>query len=206
MIKDINALSKQYKPLILATFKKYNSFLSNSESKKELFQVIQEIFAKLVLEYDERRKVDFPFYIKRMLELRTWHYVSKQTNWQKNEFSSEMGSRENSANTKYEDMIESNKAHTVSQYSNDDEEIINNLLNAMSWDDNFKIGKKQKKLFIGILRDHKSLEQLAKEEGCKISTLHTRLHFLIKKLKDETAKQKERNDISMNKKEGKNNG
>lgn len=44
------------------------------------------------------------------------------------------------------------------------------------------------------MRDHKSLEQLAKEEGCKISTLHTRLHFLVKKLESETEKQKEREE------------
>lgn len=142
MIKNIEALNKQYKPLILATFKKFNVFLPNAESKKDLFQTIQEIFNRLVLEYDERRRVDFPFYIKRMLELRTWHYVSKQTNWQKNEFPSELSSRENSANTKYEDMIQSKKSHTVTHYSEDSGDQIENILKAMSWDDSFKMGKK----------------------------------------------------------------
>lgn len=191
MIKDVEKLRKDYKPLILATFGKFNTLLPNAESKKELYQAIQEIFSNLVYEYDDRRRVDFPFYIKRMLELRTYHYVSKQINFQKNEFPSELSGRSNSANTKYEEIMKIKQSHS-SQDNDESREDLENILKAMSWDDNFKMGKKQKRLFVGILRDHKSLEQLAKEEGCKISTLHTRLHFLIKKLMDETAKQQKK--------------
>jgi RNA polymerase sigma factor (sigma-70 family) len=172
MTRNINTLLSNYKPLVLATYKRFHPMFKNQEDKEDLMSEINIIFTKLVWEYDSRKGVDFPYYIKRMLELRTYHYITKQLKVKNKET-----------------LVESltNDEITFDKYVKDDFE---ELINVASWDDDFNMGKKQKSLFIGLLRDHKSLQQLADEEGVKVSTLHTRLHFLIKKLKGQTAQQK----------------
>jgi RNA polymerase sigma factor (sigma-70 family) len=172
MTRNINTLLANYKPLVLATYKRFHPMFKSQEDKEDLMSEINIIFTKLVWEYDSRKGVDFPYYIKRMLELRTYHYITKQLKVKNKET-----------------LVESltNDEITFDRYVKDDFE---ELINVTSWDDDFNMGKKQKSLFIGLLRDHKSLQQLADEEGVKVSTLHTRLHFLIKKLKGQTEQQK----------------
>lgn len=172
MKRDINELLKNYKPLILATYKRLHPMFKNREDKEDLMSEINSIFTKLVWEYNPLKGVDFPYYIKRMLELRTYHYITKQ-------------------------LKVKNKENLVESFTNDEitfgkEQIddLENIINMLSWDDDFNMGKKQRALFIGLLRDHKSLKQLAEEEGVDVSTLHTRLHFLIKKLKQQSEIQK----------------
>lgn len=167
MRKDIPQLLEQYKPLILSIYKRYHTMFNNKEDKDDLLCEIKHIFTKLVYEYDPRYGVDFPFYIKKMLTLRTWHYVSKQI---------KVKSKEVTVEGLTNDEI------TFGEVDEDNDDL-ETILNIMAFDDDFKIGKKQKALYIGLLRDHKSLQDLADEEGVNVSTLHTRLHFLIKKLK-----------------------
>ena len=167
MKKDIPELLEQYKPLILSIYKRYHTMFNNTEDKEDLLCEIKQIFTKLVYEYDPRYGVDFPYYIKKMLTLRAWHYVSKQI---------KVKSKEVIVEGLTNDEITLNCAE-------DDCDDLDRILDIMAFDDNFKIGKKQKALYIGLLRDHKTLQDLADEEGVNVSTLHTRLHFLIKKLK-----------------------
>lgn len=169
MKRDINELLRQYKPLILATYKRLHPMFKNKEDKEDLMAEINSIFTKLVWEYKPKRGVDFPYYIKRMLELRTYHFITKQL---------KVKNKETLVESFTNDEITFGK-----ELTNEEERVINML----SWDDNFNMGKKQRALFIGLLQDHKTLKQLAEEEGVDVSTLHTRLHFLIKKLKQQSA-------------------
>lgn len=167
MKRDINELLQNYKPLILATYKRLHPMFNSKEDKEDLMSEINSIFTKLVWEYNPLKGVDFPYYIKRMLELRTYHYITKQLKVKNKE-----------------SLVESftNDEITFGKELSDEHEKIINML---SWDDNFNMGKKQRALFVGLLKDHKTLKQLAEEEGVDVSTLHTRLHFLIKKLKSQ---------------------
>jgi DNA-directed RNA polymerase specialized sigma24 family protein len=147
--------------------------LKTQEDKEDLMSSINAIFTKLVYEYDMRRGVDFPYYIKRMLEFRTYHYVTKQLR---------VKNKEVTAQIEYDGF-------TSQDYSQEDE--LNVILNLNSWDDNFTLGKKQKRLFIGLVVEHKSLKELAEEEGVDVAVLHTRMHFLLKKLRQQRELQRE---------------
>ena len=181
-MKDADALLKAYKPLILSTYKKYHPTFRRKAEKEELMQEIRSTFIRLVYEYDPRRGVDFPYYIKRMLNFRTYHYVTK-TAKQK---SIELLHKTDSSGQSYNAYSEGEDLET--------EELIDQFVELESWDDEFPIGKKQKQLFVGLIVEGKSLKQLAEEEGVEISILHTRVHFLLKKLRQHKEKQDELNE------------
>lgn len=167
-MRDVSQLFQDYKPLILSVYRRHHPCFKSKEDKEDLMSQIHVIFTKLVFEYDTRRGVDFPYYIKKMLELRTYHYVTK-TLQQKNR----------------EVLTESFTNDEVNFGDSYDEtlEEIDKFIKLESWNDDFTLGKKQKKLFIGLIKDHKTLRELAEEEGVDVSILHTRMHFLLKKLK-----------------------
>lgn len=173
-MRDVAKLLEMYKPLILGTYARFKPMLERSEDKKDLLSQITAIFTKLVYEYDPRRGVDFPYFIKRMVEVRTYHYVTKV-------------------------LKQKNKEVFIDSFKNSDSieelaevmEELESVVDVQSWDDDFKLGKKQKQLFIGLVVHHKSLKQLAEEEGVDVSILHTRMHFLLKKLKQKAKEQAE---------------
>lgn len=176
-MRDIAKLLEDYKPLILSVYKRLHPMFSSKEDKEDLMAQIRALFAKLVCEYDPRRGVDFPFYIKRMLELRAYHYVTKQ-------------------------LQIKNKEVLTHSFTNDEvsygqpfgKDDFEDIINLESWDDSFTLGKKQKRLFIGLVCEHKSLKELAEEEGIDVSILHTRMHFLLKKLKQQAEEQRKREE------------
>ncbi|QKE56523.1 RNA polymerase sigma factor [Bacillus phage YungSlug] len=173
-MRDVNKLLEDYKPLILATYKRFHSTFKNKEDKEDLMSQIRFLFTKLVFEYDPRRGVDFPYYIKRMLELRTYHWVTK-TLKQKNA-----------------EVITEGFTNDELTYGNlfDSLEDFERIIKLQSWDDNFTLGEKQKKLFIGLLVENKTIKELAEEEGVDASIIHTRMHFLVKKLTKQAKEQK----------------
>jgi RNA polymerase sigma factor (sigma-70 family) len=182
-MKDIVELMKKYRPLILATYKRFHPMFSKLEDKEDLMSEINSIFAKLVVEYNKRVGVDFPFYIKRMLELRTYHFITKTIKLRKNE-------------TVVEGFT--NDEITFGKDCFEERDELEDLINILSWDDDFSMGKKQKQLFLSILRDKRSVHSLAEEEGVNVSTIHTRLHFLVKKLRQQQELQEENLEIEEN--------
>ena len=177
-MRDIEQLLEDYRPLILRLYKRFHPMFSSHMDKEDLMSEIYAIFMKLVWEYDPRRGVDFPYYIKRMLELRTRHYIAKQLRYKNKETLVE-------GTFPWSEEVSSDK-------TDETKEEIEKILNVMSWDDSFSLGEKQRNLFISILRDGKTVKQIAEEEGVKPSTIHTRLHFLVKKLREQRALQDER--------------
>lgn len=160
-----------YTPLILATYKRLHPMLNSRTDKEDLMSQIRVLFARLVLEYDPRRGVDFPYYIKTMLNLRAYHYVTKKFKTKNREVLTESFT---------------NDEFTFGELSQDH---FDDIINILSWDSDFKMGKKQRKLFVGLLIEQKTLQELAEEEGIEVSVLHTRMHFLVKKLKEQAALQ-----------------
>lgn len=176
-LRDVNFLLEQYKPLIYSIYKKRNYIFKNGYDKEDFLSQLHLIFTSLVYEYDPGRGVDFPFYIKRMMELRSGHYITKYIKHHKREVTI----RSETANFN-KDRTQFDELGTADDYL--DDEMLK-VLDVESWsDDDLALGVKHQELFKGVLNDNKSLKQLAKEEGVSISTLHTRMHFLTKKLRE----------------------
>lgn len=175
--RDVNSLLEQYKPLIYSIYKKRNYIFKTSHDREDFLAQLKLIFTSLVYEYDPSRGVDFPFYIKRMMELRSGHYITKYVKHHKREVTIET------------DVANYNKDRSqLDDLSTMDDFLESEMLQVLaveSWDDTgLTLGDKHRELFKGVLRDNKTLKQLAKEEGVSISTLHTRMHFLTKKLRE----------------------
>ncbi|WAB25023.1 hypothetical protein M3_0072 [Lysinibacillus phage vB_LfM_LysYB1] len=173
-MRDIEKLLEDYKPLILSVYKRLHPMFNSREDKEDLMSQIKALFAKLVVEYNLRRGVDFPYYIKRMLELRSYHYVTNQLKVKNKEV-----------------LFESFTNDEVNYTGFTGNEDLEDIISLLSWDDDFTLGKKQKRLFIGLVQDHKLLKELAEEEGVDVSVVHTRMHFLLKKIKQQMAEQQE---------------
>jgi RNA polymerase sigma factor (sigma-70 family) len=156
-------LYKKYEPLRKSIFNKFKDRMSNQADKEDLISTIDIIFIQLVNEYDPNRGVDFPFYIKRMLDLRTYHHVTKYL--------------KNVNKETYTD------GYGVIIEDEGFEDIFNRIIDLYSIDPDLQLGEKHRNLMIGILIEGKSIQQLAEEEGVDPERLHARQYFLIKKLK-----------------------
>lgn len=155
-------LYEKYKPLRMAVFKKFKSMMANESDREDLMSTIDQIFLQLVNEYDPNRLVDFPFYIKRMIDLRTYHHVTKYLkNINRETFTDE------------ELVIQDDSV----------EELIQRVIDLNSIDPTLTLGEKHRKLMVGVLIERKSLKELAEEEGVPADRLHARLYFLLKKLR-----------------------
>jgi RNA polymerase sigma factor (sigma-70 family) len=157
-------LYKKYEPLRKSVFNKFKDKMSNQADKEDLISTIDHIFLQLVSEYDPNRGVDFPYYIKRMLDLRTYHHITKYLkNANRESYSDENGL-----------TIEDDSFN----------EIFKRIEDLNSIDPNIELGEKHRELMIGILIHRKSIKQLAEEEGVPPDRLHARLYFLRKKMQE----------------------
>lgn len=157
-------LYEKYEPLRRSIYKKFKDTMINNADREDLMSNIDIIFFQLVSEYDPNRGVDFPFFIKKMLDLRTYHFVTKYIKNLNNEsFSDE------------ELIIEDNSF----------DDIIGKIIDLNSVDPNIVLGDKHRKLMVGLLIEKKSLKELADEEGVPPDRLHARLYFLLQKCRKE---------------------
>ena len=155
-------LFDKYEMLRKAVFKKHKDKMKNQADRDDLFDAINLMFLQLVSEFDPNRGVDFPYYIKKMLDLRTSHYVTKYLkNINKESYAEE------------EFVIED---HSY-------EEVFQRIIDLNSIDPDLVLGEKHRNLMIGVLIHGKSLKVLAEEEGVPVDRYHARLYFLLKKLR-----------------------
>lgn len=158
-------LYHKYSLLRKAVFNKHKDRMPNKADKEDLMSTIDQLFIQLVYEYDPNRRVDFPYYIKKMLELRTYHHVTKFLKTKNRELYSEEGN---------EFIVEDVSFR----------EIFERVIDLNSIDPNIELGEKHRKLLIGVLIHRKSLKELAEEEGVSVDRLHARLYFLLRKLRE----------------------
>jgi hypothetical protein len=139
--------------------------MANQADREELMSSIDHMFIQLVNEYNPNRGVDFPYYIKKMLELRTYHHVSRYIkNINKELF----------AATEEQEIIIEDHSY---------EEIFKRIIDIHSLDPEMELGEKHRNLLIGLLIERKTLRELAEEEGAPVERLQARLYFLIKKMR-----------------------
>lgn len=155
-------LFTKYELLRKSVFKSHKSKMRNSADEDDLFSAISSMFIDLVNEFNPDRGVDFPYYIKKMLNLRTNHYVTKYLKSINNETFAE------------EEFIIEDDSYR---------EIFQRIVDLNSLDPDLVLGDKHRQLMEGLLIHNKSLKQLAEEEGVPVDRYHARLYFLIKKFK-----------------------
>jgi len=157
-------LYNKYKPLRMAVYKKFKDKMANHVDREDFMSTVDQIFLQLVNEYDPHRGVDFPYYIKYMLDLRVYHYVDKYLTRINRE----------SFNTDDSEIVIEDESY---------EELFRRVVNLNSIDPNLELGEKHRRLMVGVLIERKTLKELAEEEGVPPDRLHARLYFLLKKLK-----------------------
>lgn len=161
---DPEYLYIKYEPLRKAVYSRFKDRMANYADREELMSAINQIFFELISEYDPNRGVDFPYYIKKMLELRTGHHITKYFK-----------------NVNNESYSETEEEFEVPDTSS--EEILEKIIDLNSLDPDIVLGDKHRKLMIGLLIEHKTLKELAEEEGVSSDRLHARLYFLVRRLK-----------------------
>jgi RNA polymerase sigma factor (sigma-70 family) len=159
-------LLKSYHPLIMAVSKKFCGYFSTNEEREDLYSQIVLEFLKLLDEYDPRKGVDIPYYLKKMLNIRVYHYVTNCVKLKNRESPCEnIYDEEQSRITEFNDDIDFLRAEALA-----------------SLDKTLELGEKQRNLLYDVLINKRSLEDIAKKEKIDIKVVRLRLHFLCEKL------------------------
>lgn len=161
---DPEYLYHKYEPLRKAVYKKFKDVLINQADKEDLISTIDQLFLQLVSEYNPHRGVDFPYFIKRMLDLRVYHYITKYLNKINKEIPNETV-----GDSQIEDI------HS--------QELIQRVIDLYSINPDLELGEKHAKLMIGILVERKTLKELADEEGVPVERVNARMYFLLRKMR-----------------------
>lgn len=85
---DTESLLERFEPLLRSIHKKfcsYDGMFEQQDDITDLYSQIQLEFLKLKMNYDPKRGVDFPGYIKFHLQQRVYHYVMKKQKLMNNE-------------------------------------------------------------------------------------------------------------------------
>ena len=171
---DPEYLFKKYELLRKSVYKKFKDKMINQSDREDLMGTIDQIFLQLVSEYNPNRGVDFPYYIKRMLELRTYHHITKYL---------KRINGETSLYVKNEDGEVLELQDTIADMHA--EEIFSRIVDLHSINPYMELGEKHRNLMIGLFIRKKTLQELAQEEGVPLGRLHARLYFLIRKFEKE---------------------
>lgn len=168
VVYDPEKLLKAYHPLIMAVSKKFCGYFSSNEEREDLYSQVVYEFLKLLDEFDPRKGVDIPYYLKKMLNIRVYHYVTNCMT---------LKNRESPCETIYGVDEDQNK---IIEYYEDIDFLRAEAL--ASLDKNLELGEKQRNLLFDILVNKRSLEDIAKREKVDIKVVRLRLHFLCEKL------------------------
>lgn len=185
---DPDKLYEQYQPLmgsIYARFSKYNGIFHCQADYEDLKSQIELEFARLCHEFNPARGVDFPGYVKIHLQQRVYHYITKLQR-----------------RLKYEGTIVGktydDSDNPVLDFDNTTELIDEESIKAFervealaSLDWRAILGKKHKRMIECVLYEHKTLEEIAEQEGVAIKVVRLRLHFACERLKQWYQRQEE---------------
>jgi len=164
LMLDPETLFRNYEPLRKAMTKKFVHMMHNGADREDLFAAVNMLFIQLVNEYSPKRGVDFPYYIKKMLEFRVYHHITKYL-------------RVVNKETCEEDFSAYEQSYN--------EKDIQRAIDMMSIDPSIVLGEKHRKLMEGLIIHKKSLRELAAEEGVSVNRVQARVYFLsIKYLKE----------------------
>ena len=185
---NIDELLVQYRPIMASIYKKFSKFNNLfycQQDYDDLKSQIEFEFIRLCTEYNPTRGVDFPGYIKMHLQQRVYHYVTKHQKCVRRELTMP----EKGENYEQEEVLSAVDLTNVQDYSVERqfEKVI--ALHSINWD-NIK-GEKHRKLIHDIIKEGRTVEEIAQIEGVPAKTVRTRHHFVIERLMNEAKKDKE---------------
>lgn len=171
---DIEKLMVAYTPLMKSIYKRFsrfNNLFHTQADYEDLEAQIQFEFVKLCNEYNPARGVDFPGFIKFHLQQRVYHHVTKLQ---------KVRQKETLVYTREYDGEQDDSIDFDNSQNLIDEDSIKafervEALASLDW--NVISGKKHKWLIEQILFEHKTLEEIAAEEGVAIKVIRLRLYF-----------------------------
>lgn len=171
---DVEKLMIAYTPLMKSIYKrfsKFNNLFHSQADYEDLEAQIQFEFVKLCNEYNPARGVDFPGFIKFHLQQRVYHHVTKLQ---------KVRQKETLAYTREYDGEQDDSIDFNNSQELIDEDAIKafervEALACLDW--SVVSGKKHKWLIEAVLFEHKTLEEIAAEEGVGIKVIRLRLYF-----------------------------
>lgn len=180
---NMNTLLEKYDPLIKSVYNKFSNYsglCSNSDDREDLKSQIMLEFVRLVQEYTPSRGVDFPGYVKMLLQQRVYHHVTKLQRISNNESVSYSYSADNGDPyldfDNLFDVIDEDAVYAAEKAE---------ALASIDWDSIG--GNKNRELIEKVMYKGKTLEEIAEEEGITVKTIRIRLHAVCKKLEENNA-------------------
>ena len=170
---DTEALLCRFEPLLKSIYRRFVSYyklFDENQDKLDLYNQILFEFLKLRQEFDPKRGVDFPGYIKFHLQQRVYHHVMKYQKVLTHELPiKSYVSESDSSLTEYGllDKLLDEKA------SEEFEEVI--ATSSVPWDE---LDPEQFQFITSLIEDKKSIEEIAQDKNVSVRS--------IKKLLDDT--------------------
>lgn len=170
-IYDMDLMLEKYSNFLKSIVKKYSD--QKALDADDLFAQAQLQFIELVKEYDSRRGVDFPGYIKIMLPKRFYHYVIKQTETHNKELL-QLADKP-TLDSDVPDYLYEKELELIEGFASLNRGVVS--------------GKKRNQLVDDILIHRKTIEEIAAEEGVTTKVIRLRLHFLCKRIMEDSQRQ-----------------
>lgn len=188
---NIDELLVQYRPIMASIYKKFSKFNNLfycQQDYDDLRSQIEFEFVRLCMEYNPTRGVDFPGYIKLHLQQRVYHYITKHQKTLRREITMpDRGeAHEQDDILSMTDLTNTQDVSVAREF----EKVI--AMQSVNWD-NIK-GEKHRKLIHDIIKEGRTVEEIAQIEGVPAKIVRTRLHFVIERLMNEAKKDKEEYD------------
>ena len=178
---DKQVLLKKYYPLMRSIHKYFCSYvgiLDQPYDVDDLMSQIQMEFLNLAQKFDPKRGVDFPGYIKLNLRHKIYHYVTK---------SQKLQSREQLIRQYGEDYSLPDKSDEKVA----DQFDVVEILASIPW---HKLKQMHRIIVVDLIKNHKTLEQIARDHGYPIKEVRANFELvidLLQSLQDDFLRKKE---------------
>lgn len=167
---DTDALLERFTPLLKSIHKQFCSYTGVFDTPDDISDLWSQIvyeFLRLKQNYDPKRGVDFPGYIKFHLQQRVYHYVTKKQKL----VNTELGLRS------YSDDFEEKtvELENISDLIDTDTEIAIERAEAMASIPWGELSESQAQFVREVLIEHKSVETIARERRVTLKAVRTEL-------------------------------
>lgn len=178
---DTETLYIRFKPLIISVFNhfsQYNNVFNSRAEREDLYNQVVLEFVRLTHTYNPRIGVDFPGFLKMNLAQRVSHFVNKESKKNANEYltrnflDSEVNEIESFENSL--DLIDTDTEDEQRRI-----EGINMLEGQIH-----QLSPEEQRLCRQVLLNHKSIQDIANEEGKSIYKVSKSFDELLLKIED----------------------
>ena len=167
---DTETLLERFEPLLKSIHKHFCSYDGIFDQPDDVFDLYNQIvyeFLKLRKNFDPKRGVDFPGYIKFHLQQRVYHYVTKQQKLTSNEQVVRTYGENNE-----EQPLQLDNSSELIDYETEDNLVKVEAIASIPW---YCLTEEQSQLVKDILINHEMVETIAKRDKVTIKSVKQRL-------------------------------